>query len=232
MNLESLFEQHNLTSIDIDRLKNEARAEAGNCGKNGISQQQLSTETWSLFDELSKSVWESDREIHEKIQLGFMLFDTFPNYYHFLTPYYDIIKNKELKANDLKDSIWKTFMEYLGSEEYYAAAVSYSLWVDFFEDPDTVLEAWQGLMNQKNSIKSLTNLIKCAGPVPFELKEPIYKKMMKDTSTHKSIFYSLLFSALDVHGKIDKNLARAILVKLKIKTNTDEYRLLKNQLSK
>ncbi len=229
MNIESLLEQHSLTPTDIERLKAEAKQEAIHCGK-GKTAQPLSIETWNIFDALSKNVWDSNRELSEKIQLGFILFDTFPNYFHFLTPFYDIIENKDLKANDLKDIIWKTFMEYLGSDQWYASPVSYVLWVDFFEDSDTVLEAWQGMMNQKATKKSLANLIKCAGPVPFELKEPLYKKMLKDNSLHESIFYSLLFSALDVYGNIDKNLARAILIKLKIKTNTPEYRLLKTKL--
>lgn len=230
MNIESLLEAHSLTPTDIDKFKAEARAEAIHCGK-GKTPQPISTEAWNIFDALSKSVWDSDKELSEKIQLGFLLFDTFPSYLHFLTPFYDIIENKELKANDLKDSIWKTFMHYLGSEEYYASPVSHVLWVDFFEDTDTVLEAWQGMLNQAATKKGLSNLIKCAGPVPFELKEPLYKKMLKDSSLHESIFNSLLFSALDVYGNIDNNLARAILVKLKIKTNTNEYRLLKAKLS-
>ncbi len=230
MQIQSLLDAHTLTSADIETLTSEARADALQCSKGSVAT-SLPSKTLDLFEALSNSVWQSDREIAEKIQLGFMLFDLFPNYSHFLTPFYDIIESKELKANDLKDGIWKSFVAYLESENYYATPVSHLLWVDFFENPDTVLEAWQGLMNQKQTKQSVARLIKCAGPVPFELKVPLYKKMLKDASLHESIFYSLLFSALDENGGIDKNLARAILIKLKIKTNTAEYRLLKSRLS-
>jgi hypothetical protein len=74
-------------------------------------------------------------------------------------------------------------------------------------------------------------LLEYAGPVPFDLKAPLYNRLIKDKANHPAIFKSLLYSAQDVYGKIDKPRAQALLKKLKtIDTTSHEYKLLRDKI--
>lgn len=228
-NLNEIFSAFKLSKSDVDRLSNEAKVASIDCGKKGINK-QLPSLIWDLFDEISDKVWYSTMANSQKISLGFQLFETFPSYYHFLTPFYHGIRNKEIAAPTEKEIIWKHFMKYLASENYYADPVGYVLWVEFFEDETTVRDTWQGLVNNYSDKKSLLRLLEQAGPVPFDLKEPIYNSLLVDITNHELIFNSLLYSAYDVFGQIDKKKALNILANLKIDTGTENYKLLKEKL--
>ena len=227
--LNEIFSVYKLSKSDVARLSNEAKQASIDCGKKGVNK-ELPSDVWDLFYEISDKVWYSSMTSIEKISLGFQLYETFPSYYHFLTPFYHGISNKEIVDEIEKEIIWKHFMNYLASENYYADPVGYVLWVDFFEDETTVRDTWQGLVNNYSNKKALLRLLEMAGPVPFDLKETHYNSLLVDKSTHEVIFNSLLYSAYDVYGKIDKNKALNILAKLKVDTKTENYKLLKEKL--
>jgi len=227
--LNEIYSAFKLGKSDIARLSDEAKLESIDCGKKG-SAKQLSSETWSLFDNISSKVWYSTMTNSLKISLGFQLFETFPSYYHFLTPFYHGIRNKEIIEPVEKKTIWQHVMVYLSMENYYADPVGYVLWVDFFEDETTVRETWQGLVNNGSNRKALLRLLENAGPVPFDMKETLYASLIGDTSNHEVIFKSLLYSAYDVFGQIDKEKTVNILAKLKVNTETENYKLLKEKL--
>ena len=228
--LNDIFSTFKLSSADVDRLNDETKTVSIDCGKKEITI-QLQDATWDLFDDISDNVWDSAMTNSKKITLGFQLYEIFPSYYHFLTPFYRGISNKEIIDQNEKEMIWQHFMKYLASKKYYADPVEYVLWVDFFEDEATVRETWQGLINNYTEKSSLLRLLEAAGPVPFDLKEPLYKNLLADMETHETIYNSLLFSAYDVFGKIDKTKALDILAMLKIDTKTENYKLLKEKLN-
>jgi len=228
--LNDIFSAFKLSKTDITRLSNEAKLVAVDCGKRGVVK-ELSSDVWNLFDDISDKVWYSSMTISQKIPLGFQLYELFPSYYHFLVPYYHAMRDKEITDPNEKASIWKQFMKYLASENYYADPVGYVLWVDFFEDPETVKETWQGLINNYSNKKSLLLLLEAAGPVPFDLKESVYNNLLSDKANHDSIFTSLLYSAYDVFGQIDKKKAHRLLARLKVDTETENYLLLKEKLN-
>lgn len=229
MTLNDIFSAYKLSKSDVGRLSNEAKAASIDCGKKGVNKHLLS-ETWDLFDEFSDKVWFSKMTNSQKIFLGFQLYETFPSYYHFLTPFYHAIRNKEIVDPNEKEIIWKHFMKYLASDNYYADPIGYILWVEFFEDETTVRDTWQGLVNNYADKKALLRLLEQAGPVPFDLKETLYNTLLADKTNHELIFNSLLYSAYDVFGKIDKKKALDILAKLKVDTGTENYSLLKEKL--
>jgi len=227
--LNEIFSAFKLNTSEVRRLSNEAKTVSIGCGKKEFFK-ELESPTWDLFDDISEKVWYSAISNLKKINLGFQLFETFPSYYHFLVPFYDSIRNKEIIDPDEKEIIWKQFMNYLVSNDYYADPVGYVLWVEFFEDESTVREAWDGLTNNYANRESLLRLLEHAGPVPFDLKEPVYNSLLTDLETHQLIFNSLLYSAYDVFGKIDKTKTLSILAKLNVDTETENYKLLKEKL--
>lgn len=227
--LNDFFFAFKLTAPDVERLSQESKIAAIDCGRQGVIK-ELPTTTWDLFDEMSDKIWYSALTNSQKISLGFQLFEIFPSYYHFLVPFYHALRNNEITDPNEKEVIWKKFMQYLTAENYYADSVGYVLWVDFFEDPSTVRDCWQGLVNNYPSKKSLLRLLESAGPVPFDLKEILYHSLLDDRENHEAIFNSLLYSAYDVYGQFDKGKAAKILAKLKVDTGSENYRLLKEKI--
>lgn len=222
--VEDILSAFHLTEIEITRLSSEAKEHAVGCGKKE-STKELSEETWNLFSGMSEKVWDSSLPTNQRIELGFRLFDLFPDYYHFLVPFYHLIRSDGAITEDQKQLVWKKFMEYLGADEHYADPVGYVLWVDFFEDPETVVETWNGLIKNVNKT-SLSKLLEHAGPVPYELKELIFKELLADTDNHETIFKSILYSAFDVYGKLDRDKALKLLSELNIDRDTSEYKQL------
>lgn len=231
-NIQTILDFFNLSLSDIDRLKIESREVAINCGKSHNAK-KLKPETWDLFSDISDYVWFTEDLIDAaRLQMGFNIYEIFPNYYHFLVPIYYAVKENLLETPKLKDMIWRKFMSYLSSENYYADPVSYILWVDFFENSKTVDEAWYGLMQFTNEETALLRLLHCIGPVPYNLKETLYLNLIQKTKNHSKILTSLLLSTTDVFGSIDKTKAELLLSKLQVNKESEEYKILKENLKK
>jgi hypothetical protein len=105
--------------------------------------------------------------------------------------------------------LWDAYRAALDSDrEPLAAAAEYSLWVDFFEDPSTVEEAWRE-MTREPSERRLERLLESAGPVPWKLKEPLFEQLFRNPRWHPFIRAALAASANDVYGQDDPEAARA-----------------------
>ncbi len=106
-------------------------------------------------------------------------------------------------SGEQKETIWRKFVQYLADEAHYADPVGYVLWVDFFENLETVRETWHGMLVVRE--ESVTpQLVESAGLVPFDLKEAVYRAMLKDQRSHPAILRSLLASAYETNGKLKK----------------------------
>ena len=227
--LHSILQHHALTPEQVEELSQRVKASAVYCGNSRLNQ-PLASDDWNLVDDMADQLWYGSYELDDKIFIGFQLFELFPSYWHTLTPYYDRVREKALSSKQ-KEMIWQKFVQYLADEAYYADPVGYVLWVDFFEDAETVRETWQGLTSYNRRKESLRKLVESAGPVPFGLKEPIYRAMLKDQRNHPSLLRSLLASAYDVYGQIDVKKARRIVAKLKVDKTTEDFRLLTEKLA-
>ena len=227
--LNDILSDFKLSKSEVERLSDEARAIAIGYGAKE-DYRVLPEDKWDLLDDMSDKVWTSEMPISQKIALSFELYETFPSYYHFLMPLYRVIRDNAINDPKEKSLMWERFMKYLVSDNCYADPVAYVLWVEFFEDSSTVEETWHGLLNNYSDNNSLLRLLEVAGPVPFELKEKVYDSLLDEKENHEFIFKSLLYSAYDVFGKIDKKKTLDILSKLTVDTNTEKYRLLMEKL--
>lgn len=230
--MKSVLVKFNLSENEITRLSKACQLFSTDCGKHLKNPNDLKLEDWYLLDNVSQNLWgyESERTVAEQIKIGFELFEKFPSYFHFMMPYYRLIKHKTTKDKTLKNIIWQHFMKFLGSENYYFSPVGYVLWVEFFEDPETQDEAWKGLMQFSDDKIAVMKLLEYAGPVAYSLKEPIYKRLLSDQSTHESIFKSLLFSSFDLCGQTENDKALKLLLQLKIDPKTEHYLKLQEKL--
>jgi hypothetical protein len=230
--MKSVLVKFNLSKKEINRLSDACRLFSIDCGQHHKNPNDLKSADWQLLDNISHYLWseKSKKTVAEQIRIGFELFEKFPSYFHFLLPYYRLIKYKQTEDQSLQNIIWQTFMKFLGTENCYFSPVSYVLWVEFFEDCETADETWKGLMQFSDNKISVMKLLEFAGPIAYELKEPVYKKLLPDQSTHESIFKSLLFSSFDLFGKTENDKALKLLSQLKIDPKTEHYQKLREKL--
>jgi hypothetical protein len=149
----------------------------------------------------------------DKINISLELFDR--------SPEYAICIELKMAFNEMSTKIrnilWKKYKDYLltGTDKQ-KEQIKYSLWVDFFEDPETVDEAWSKIVTESSEIDILRQVLSISGPVPFDKKDKLYLKVIADKTNHKYILESLVGSFFDVFGQINFQRARILLPTLKV----------------
>ncbi len=129
-------------------------------------------------------------------------------------------------------SFWRECRELVGDEDdRLADPVTYSLWCDYFEDVSTVRDAWRE-MTRTDCLtdRGVERVLDAAGPVPYELKAPLYEQLVPDHRWHLTIFSSLLHSAFDVYGSLEEQAARLLLARLVLPPETEGLPELKQKL--
>ena len=120
-----------------------------------------------------------------------------------------------------RDAFWAAYRSLLAQEDdRLAAPVAYSLWVDYFEDSETVAEAWGGLTSADLGPRGLERLLHASGPVPWRLKAPLYESLLPDPAWHPAIFSGLVNSRFDTYGRIDVSAASRLLDRLQLPPGT------------
>jgi hypothetical protein len=165
----------------------------------------------------------------DKINISLELFDR--------SPEYAICIELKMAFNEMSTKIrnilWKKYKDYLltGTDKQ-KEQIKYSLWVDFFEDPETVDEAWSKIVTESSEIDILRQVLSISGPVPFDKKDKLYLKVIADKTNHKYILESLVGSFFDVFGQINFQRARILLPTLKVDRETENYNKLNECLKK
>jgi hypothetical protein len=133
-----------------------------------------------------------------------------------------------------KRRFWDMYRAALDSDDdRLAEPVAYSLWVDFYEDQETVHEAWQetSRCDETASRRRLQRVLEIAGPVPWHLKEPVFEQLIGDAAWHPFIFRALVGSAFDAYGALDPRAAKTWLDRLHLSEATTDLPALRNRLS-
>jgi hypothetical protein len=141
-------------------------------------------------------------------------------------PSYRCLSELKMCYSDLDDGLrsklWEAYRALLAeADDRLADPVAYSLWVDFFEDPRT--EAWAEMTASDLGRKGLERLLDASGPVPYELKEPLYERLAADPAWHAAVFRGLLYSYFDYYGKIDRAKAARLLEQLQLAPETRDW---------
>ena len=178
-----------------------------------------------LFDEDDRTIvgilWGDEKLSNdEKLNLSFDFFDR--------SPEYGICSELKMCFSELNSDervkLWNNYKEYLKTENnQQKEQIKYSLWVDFFEDPRTVNEAWDNLVGNYSEEIVLRELLSVSGPVPFDKKDELYQKLIKNKTNHQSILESLVGSFFDFYGDINVARARIILPNLKVDKTSEKY---------
>lgn len=171
------------------------------------------TDVTGVPHELEDLIW-YEGTWPERVELAFELYRAMPCYATLMYARHWFF--------DWDDEAMKRFWDQYRSllsddDDRLADPVSYSLWCNYFEDPDSVEAAWSALTSLGSiSERGLQRVLEVSGPAPYELKAPLYDRLVGDRRWHPFIFRSLIASAFDVFGQIDAKEARKVLGRLSL----------------
>jgi hypothetical protein len=177
--------------------------------------------------DVSSLIWDSDGETGDKLELTFRFYEQMPCYAYL---FYISMYMRDF-SEPTKHLFWSKYKTYLAAEETLADPVAYSLWCGYFEDgPARAAEAWNILTAEITNDLLLQRLLFASGPVPFELKEKLYRRLLPEPRWHYYSFQSLLHSQFDVYGSVDREKGKAVLGRLVLPHDTEHLAKLRAAL--
>lgn len=185
-----------------------------------------------IAHEISDLIWyseERDFDDESKMKLIFDVYHDMPCYailWEISARYED-----QLSRNAQEEMLRQA--RYLLSQEDDALAmpIAYLLSVDFFGYNDQCRLIWDDLLRDDINDNFLRRLLAISGPVPFDLKEPVYLRLVNNRVWHKGIYYSLLHSPIQIYSQIEKERAKRILEKLDVPAEIEDLNELRTALS-
>jgi hypothetical protein len=134
---------------------------------------------------------------------------------------------------------WQAMREHL-EQPRASEAVLYSLWVDWFEDIETVERAFTEVLardaarlgeDDEALLRRATAVLKVSGPVPWKLKFPVYTAAAEVERLRPAVFSGLLYSFHDVYGSLEVAPALDLLDRLSLPEQTEHLADLRAELA-
>ncbi|MFI1445730.1 hypothetical protein [Streptomyces virginiae] len=127
------------------------------------------------------------------------------------------------------DVLWDGYRRRLEADKE-VEAVTYSLWVDWFEDHATSATAFAEVLGNdiehvvtdpsQAPLRRARRVLECSGPVPWSVKEPTYRTALRLPALHPALFRGLRASFHDVYGDLNPAAALALLDRLDLPADT------------
>jgi hypothetical protein len=113
-------------------------------------------------------------------------------------------------ANEIdRERLWSAYRDALdGDDEPLVKTVSYSLWVDFFEDQTTVSEAFNAMIDGAPDTR-IARILEISGPVPWHLKAPWFGWLGK--RWRKPVAAATESARAEYYGQVDEADAKRFL---------------------
>ncbi|MDL5206336.1 hypothetical protein [Streptomyces sp. ALI-76-A] len=137
------------------------------------------------------------------------------------------------------DVLWGGYRRRLGADRD-AEAVSYSLWVDWFEDRETTATAFAEVLGNDIDhvvaegsdapLRRASRVLACSGPVPWLVKQKAYDTVVRLPALHVPLFKGLLAGYHDVYGDLEPTAALALLARLQLPADTPHLPALRSVL--
>ncbi|MFF9778669.1 hypothetical protein ACF1HJ_34115 [Streptomyces sp. NPDC013978] len=138
------------------------------------------------------------------------------------------------------DVLWDGYRRRL-EEDRDVEAVTYSLWVDWFEDHTTSATAFAEVLGNDIDrvvaersdvlLRRARRVLECSGPVRWTVKEPTYRTALRLPALHPAVFCGLRASFHDLSGDLEPAAALALLDRLELPTNTRHLAELRHVLA-
>ncbi|MFF3323184.1 hypothetical protein [Streptomyces sp. NPDC002889] len=120
-------------------------------------------------------------------------------------------------------------------------AVTYSLWVDWFEDRSTSATAFAEVLGHdieqlmtgtpETLLRRARRVLECSGPVPWRTKQAAYGVATRLPALHPALFKGLLSSYHDLYGDLQPDAASAVLSGLDLPADTEHLAELRTVLA-
>ncbi|MFR9795887.1 hypothetical protein ACL02U_08280 [Streptomyces sp. MS06] len=138
------------------------------------------------------------------------------------------------------DVLWGGYRQRLEADRD-VEAVTYSLWVDWFEDHTTSATAFAEVIGKdidrvvaersEALLRRARRVLECSGPVRWTVKEPTYRTAARLPALHSALFLGLRASFHDVYGDLEPAAALALLDQLSLPMNTQYLAELRHVLA-
>jgi hypothetical protein len=205
-----------------------AWASAAGCGRCG-GQRSWAGSPEDVPHEIQDAWWNAESPLAERLAMGLRVLREMPCYANTMA----LKSFHEQFGPHEKQALWDAYRAALEAEDDRRAdPVSYSLWVDFFEDAATVEEAWREMTARRGASwrRRVERVLDVAGPVPWALKEALFAELVGEERWHPAIFAALRGSAFDAYGDAGPN-AREWLARLRLPDDAPDLQALRAQLS-
>ncbi|MFF7212593.1 hypothetical protein ACFZAU_18950 [Streptomyces sp. NPDC008238] len=126
-------------------------------------------------------------------------------------------------------ALWEGYRRRLEAERD-PEPVTYSLWVDWFEDRTTAATAFAEVLGNDLDrlrdgaspalLRRARRVLESSGPVPWPVKAAAYSAAARLPELHAALFKALLASYHDVHGDLHTDAALTLLPRLELPSET------------
>ncbi|MFG2308882.1 hypothetical protein ACGFS9_09430 [Streptomyces sp. NPDC048566] len=182
-------------------------------------------------------VFAEDLDAADQVRLAFGLLDLLDEYWVTCEIRF---ANEGVEGPLPVDVMWDGYRQRLEADRD-SEAVTYSLWVDWFEDHATSATAFAEVLGNdidriaaersEALLRRARRVLECSGPVRWTVKELTYRTAMRLPALHSALFRGLLASFHDVYGDLEPAAALAFLGQLDLPTNTRHLAELRHVLA-
>ncbi|MGV9315823.1 hypothetical protein ACWDR0_27095 [Streptomyces sp. NPDC003691] len=186
---------------------------------------------------LAGDVFAEDLGAADQVRLAFGLLDLLDEYWVTCEIRF---ANEGAEGPLPADVLWDGYRRRLEADRD-VEAVTYSLWVDWFEDHITSATAFAEVLGNdidrvvaersEALLRRARNVLECSGPVRWTVKEPTYRTAIRLPDLHSAVFRGLLASFHDVYGDLEPAAALALLDQLDLPSNTQHLAQLRHVLA-
>ncbi|MER6678869.1 hypothetical protein [Streptomyces sp. NPDC000983] len=138
------------------------------------------------------------------------------------------------------DVLWDGYRRRLEADRG-AEAVTYSLWVDWFEDATTSAMAFAEVLGNDTDrltagpseglLRRARRVLECSGPVRWPVKEPTYRAAARLPALHPAVLRGLRASFHDIYGDLEPAAALALLDRLDLPADIEHVAELRHVLA-
>ncbi|MBT2438636.1 hypothetical protein J7E93_00530 [Streptomyces sp. ISL-36] len=138
------------------------------------------------------------------------------------------------------DVLWDGYRQRLEADRG-AEAVTYSLWVDWFEDRSTAAAAFAEVLGNdidrvvaersEALLRRARRVLDCSGPVPWPVKEQTYRTAVQLPALHPALFKGLRAGYHDFYADLEPAAALALLGQLNLPADTEHLAELRHVLA-
>ncbi|MET9952174.1 hypothetical protein ABZ135_11585 [Streptomyces sp. NPDC006339] len=137
-------------------------------------------------------------------------------------------------------AFWDGYRQRLEAPEV-GEAVTYSLWVDWFEDARTSADAFGEVLGRdvgglradapEPLLRRGGRVLEVSGPVPWPVKEPALRAAAGVPALHRQVFRGLLNGYHSVYGDLEPSAALTLLAELDLPPDTEHLAPLRRVLT-